>query len=434
MRKITTAVVAVLLLSVGFQSPANADSDPFPGVAQGAEIPGTRVSGDVAISCPSGSGRGIEVNATTKEQFSYCVKTWTSQVSQEAMAAYRAQVEAGQAAALAQSQAWNAANPGMQKCFQWGPFTDPNGGTSSGGVCANPVQAGAGTTVPSEQAPGVVGPSTPIAGESATAPAALPTNTSSITGNGSPYTVILPGQLSTEQCPAGYQAANGIISAIGKGVFTECWPDLAWKANRLGGTYWEQFKSSGGAYDVTPVLAAMNVIAEYKARAKAVAQAAANLTPGIQRCSTWSVYGETGQECAYTGINPGDTATVLAGSDSSTVGSGVNLDSATASVALNPVAVPVAISETTTAVAFADVEADLSARVFKEKVVLKVVTNLELFTLTVTATKKGSKSIQIPVLTNSDGNRTLTTKANLLGYTLTLKVGTQVLDKITLKK
>ena len=137
-----TQIVKIVLVAISFSifvPTASADTDPFPGVANGSEIPGTRVSGQQAISCPSGSGSGIEVNATTKQTFTYCVKTWRSTETIDAEAKYRSDVAAAQAAALAQSQAWNTANPGQQKCFQWGPITSPSGGTSSGGVCANPV-------------------------------------------------------------------------------------------------------------------------------------------------------------------------------------------------------------------------------------------------------------------------------------------------------
>jgi galactokinase len=48
--------------------------------------------------------------------------------------------------ALAKSQAWNTANPGKQRCFQWGPLTSPNGGTESGGVCANPIGVSSGAS------------------------------------------------------------------------------------------------------------------------------------------------------------------------------------------------------------------------------------------------------------------------------------------------
>ena len=58
--------------------------------AYASEIAGTRVAGDVAIECPAGSGRGLEINATTKETWSYCVEIQrptqekiTQQVKQE---------------------------------------------------------------------------------------------------------------------------------------------------------------------------------------------------------------------------------------------------------------------------------------------------------------------------------------------------------------
>jgi hypothetical protein len=483
-KKIRTVLLAAIIASTCIQSAAFADTDPYPGVATGGEIPGTRVSGAPNQSqsdweatdayknrpaCGAGAGSGLEVNATTHVYSIYCVKTWRPSADVNADATFRAAQDAAVAAATAESQAWNAANPGKQKCVQWGPIVHANGvSTASGGVCANPVAPGAGATVPSQSTDAVVGPTTaPSAGTSST-PAVIPTNDTSITGNGSPYTKLLAGQHSTAECPVGFQAANGIIVAIGTGTFTECWPDLAWKANRLGGTYWEQFKASGGTYDVTAVIDALSVIADYKARAKAVAQTAADLTPGIQRCSTWSVYGQSGEECAYAFIQPSgvvagaDSRTATTKSDSSTVSTTPaidtstaqsintnNLDTSTAVVALVPVAIAPAttvVVESATAVApvvtgisadsgeVVEVAADLSAKQFKGKVVLTVSTNVEAQALTITATKKGGKTIEIAIVTNSEGDRTLSSKLNLAGYTLTLKSGDQVLDKFVLKK
>jgi len=489
MKKFPKYLIVAILAAASINSVAFADSDPFPGVASGGEITGTRVSSAPGQSqsdweatdgyknrpaCGGGSGSGVEVNATTHVYSIYCVKTWQPQANIDAVAVYRAQVAAGQADALAQSQAWNAANPGRQKCFPWGPFTDPNGGTSSGGVCANPVAPGPGTTVPSQSTDGVVGPTTAPVGSTSSTPTVIPTNDTSITGNGFPFTKIIVGQHSTSECPVGFQAANGIIAAIGTGVFTECWPDLAWKANRLGGAYWEQFKASGGTYDVTTVIDALSVIADYKARARAVAQTAADLTPGVQRCSTWSVYGQSGQECAYTGNTPpgttaaSDSRTATLGSDTVTVTttsvldtataltlSVSNLETATARVTLVPVpAAPLVavVVETSSATASATtnttvqmgvsvysgeqvaIVADLSAKQSKGKVVLSINANVESEHLTITATKKGAKPIAINFVTNSEGVQTILTKMNLAGYTLTLKSGTQVLDKLLIKK
>jgi hypothetical protein len=71
----------------------------------------------------------------------YCVKTWRSQAVIRAWEKYYSDEAQGRATAYEQSLAWNRANPGKQKCFSYGPLTSPDGGTTSGGVCANPVTA-----------------------------------------------------------------------------------------------------------------------------------------------------------------------------------------------------------------------------------------------------------------------------------------------------
>ena len=218
---------------------------------------------------------------------------------------FRAAQDAAVGKATLESQAWNAANPGKQKCIQWGPIVHSNGvSTASGGVCANPVAPGAGTTVPTQESESVVGPSSPIATPTSASVPVPTANEYSKFGNGAPFTIVLPGQLSTSQCPTGYQGANGIIVAIGTGTFTECWPAAAWEANRIGGNVWEQFKASGGTYDVMAEVARRANVASLKSQAKIVAQTAADKTPGIQRCSKWTGYGETGEECAYKFIQP----------------------------------------------------------------------------------------------------------------------------------
>jgi hypothetical protein len=250
---------------------------------------------------------------------------------EKADADFRAAQDAAVSKATLESQAWNAANPGKQKCIQWGPIVHANGvSTASGGVCANPVAPGAGTTVTTQDSESVVGPSSPITTPSST-PVSVPTaNEYSKYGNGAPFTVVLAGQLSISQCPTGYQGANGIIVAIGTGTFTECWPAAAWEANRIGGNVWEQFKATGGTFDVMAEVTRRANVASLKSQAKVIAQTAADKTPGIQRCSKWTGYGETGEECAYTFIEP-------TGNTSSGTGT-------------TPVVIPPVISDTSTAI------------------------------------------------------------------------------------
>ena len=155
MKKLSAVVIALVVVLAGV-GPAYAETDPFPGVDHMAEIPGTRASSPagftqsqweasgtylsyIAAGCPAGSGNAVSVDVSLRIWSNYCVKTWRSQSNIDALQKYNDDKAAAQASALAQSLAWNTANPGQQRCFQWGPITSPEGGTASGGVCANPV-------------------------------------------------------------------------------------------------------------------------------------------------------------------------------------------------------------------------------------------------------------------------------------------------------
>ena len=362
--------------------------------------------------------------------------------------------------ATLESQAWNAANPGKQKCIQWGPIVHSNGiSTASGGVCANPVAPGAGTTVTTQESEAVVGPSSPIATPTS-APVPVPTtNEYSKYGNGAPFTIVLPGQLSTSQCPTGYQGANGIIVAIGTGTFTECWPTAAWEANRIGGNVWEQFKASGGTYDVIAEVSRRANVASLKSQAKSVAQTAADKTPGIQRCSKWTGYGETGEECAYTFIEPsgntpsgtGTTSVVIppVNSDTSTaitVPSVIqNSDSSTATTSVsNPLVTSTSSvlisSEVTKIASVEEVKLDVTgtpkeivsliAKVSTSTSEVKTLTSL-INKLTTAASKITSKSLKLPYSVSADESaKTLTPEVcTVKGVTVTsLKKGSCIIE------
>ncbi len=334
MRRVGFLAVTVLLMGLGV--PASADSDPFPGIARGQEIPGTRVSSapgeswesfnagaGASHSCPSGSGRGMgtDLRGTTSQSDDirsyYCVKTWEAPDTTAAWNDFNQRKVAAQAAAQAESAAWNAANPGKQKCVQWGPLTDPNGGVHQGGVCANPVELPEGSQVPSNPA-GTVGE-----GDVEDAANALPTTPSNPAdpavgesaggaprGSGYPFTQVIEGQVGTAGCPSGFQAANGLIAdASTKKTYTECWPQNAWTAYQLSGDAWEMFKATGGTYDPAAEIDRRAKIALLVAKAKEVALAAANETPGIERCSSWSGFGENGRECSYVFVDPATAQT-----------------------------------------------------------------------------------------------------------------------------
>lgn len=260
------------------------------------------VPGQVSVDqCPVGyqHSTGISVNVTTHEYSTICnaAPNAADILLQQQDQDFRLRQDAAAAAAQAESVAWNNANPGQQKCVQWGPIVHANGvSTASGGVCANPVTIPNGGATPIEN-------TDPISGD------VTLRNPVTLQPINQPFSVQVPGQVGVEGCPVGYQAANGLqVNASTGVVTTECWSESAWKANRLGGDTWSQFVATGGAVDVDLEIERRAAVAALKAQAHSVAQAAADTTPGVKRCTHWSGYGESGEECAYAFVNP-DSAT-----------------------------------------------------------------------------------------------------------------------------
>lgn len=355
-------IAALSAISLFLPATAHAEVDPFPGIERGQEIPGTRVSSEPGVTqaqwessetylnrpaCTEGSGSAISVNVSQRIWSVYCVKTWESSAVLQAWDDYRSALDEAQRVAEAESRAWNEANPGQQKCIQWGPITDPNGGQSSGGVCANPVPAGSAPSGSSSSAAGSVGESdiapvpsqdSSISAEAtssspvAALPADPPPPATAYRGSGYPFTQIVEGQVGLSGCPVGFQAANGLISDVGaRKTYTECWPERAWAAYRLGGEAWELYKATGGSYDPSVEIDRRNKVELLKTKAKAVAEAAALLTPGIERCSSWSGFGESGTECAYAFIAPSSSSGSI-GSSTSSSGAIIASQSSTTSV------------------------------------------------------------------------------------------------------
>ena len=369
---ISTALAISLLLPIH----AAADTDPFPAVKYGETIPGYEVwdyssrtweqfaetDAYKNLVCPFGSQKGgIHGYRWDIGRYNYAncwknIKSAEELAAQAAQEAYQREINEAQKAAEEESRRWNEANPGKQKCVQWGPITGPGGSQASGGVCANPVPAGtAPTGSVSVDAPSVgerdisegasssptpepssASPTLPASGEtssssksttsspitSGSSPDPTPSGGASYRGNGFPFTYIVEGQVSAADCPAGFQAANGLIVDVSaRKTYTECWPLRAWTANRLGGEAWELFKATGGTYDPTVEVERREKVALLKSKAKEVAEAAAKQTPGIERCSSWSGFGESGRECAYAFISPSSTNSppVGVGSSSSSV-------------------------------------------------------------------------------------------------------------------
>ena len=163
------------------------------------------VSGSIPVEqCPVGYqySTGIIVNASTGEVFTQCNSPLNAQdlLLQQQDADFQAAISAAQAAAEAESIAWNQAHPGEQKCVQWGPIVHANGvSTSSGGVCANPV-------------PGPALP-TAVVRASDVMPTDVPTSDTRITDPipSNPA----PSEVATNSPPAVSSAPSPVIDAIG---------------------------------------------------------------------------------------------------------------------------------------------------------------------------------------------------------------------------
>ncbi len=258
------------------------------------------VPGQVSVEqCPTGFqySTGISVNVSTGVYTTICnaPPNDADLLLRQQDADFQTRINQAQAVAEAASRAWNQANPGLQKCVQWGPIVHANGvSTSSGGVCANPVTNADGITTPVLAAP-EVGETVPVI-----------TPNTNLSPTNSPFYREVPGQVALENCPEGYRGANGLtVNATTGSQTTQCWTTDAWTAYRIGGNVWEQYQSTGGAYDLAAELDRREKLAALIARAKSVADAAAELTPGVKRCSTWTGYGESGQVCGYSFISPG---------------------------------------------------------------------------------------------------------------------------------
>lgn len=463
-QKIRLASLISLALVFAGAPMAQADTDPFPGVAYQAEIPGTRITSSPGVTqsaweasstyqswrtthCPAGSGMGIgtDMNFTTSQSddtwYAYCLKTWQSQATLDAWATYRSTLEADQAAALLSSQQWNAANPGKQKCFQWGPITDPNGGTSSGGVCANPVPVPSGlsqdsSTVSSSsnQESSTVSSSPSQETTTSTTPAPTPTQSSTpapVNTNGfGGYAVVHPDGhvcgviVSGSSDPfnnGGVMPQEYMGCPAGARIVFQSAPS---ESGNVAGWHGENVRLNGDTYSLP---------------------GGSTITGGIVTDTngrTWN--SGTGQT-----ITPGvvDTRTVL--SDNSTVLSDTRTvlsESTTATIeTATALAVPIALvlpmttnGDTTTPIddldSLPEVDAEeeishsIDARVISNKTRIDVSTAWESTRLSIVATKKGSKKkYTYRFSTDSSGNYLFKSSINLKGFTLVLYKGSEEL-------
>ena len=505
-KKIVQVSIAALVLSL-FTPVANADTDPFPGVANGSEIPGTRISSSpgvtqaqweststyLAFSCPAGSGRGmgVDMNFTTTNSddtwYAYCVKTWQSTAAIDAENKYRADLADAQAIALAQSQEWNAAHPGQQKCFQWGPITSPSGGTSSGGVCANPVGSlpsgvdtststtlvDTRTTSPSVDTRTTTPSSTPYNGTGGYAVVhpdghvcgVIVANSSDPFGNGGTMPQEYMG------CPAGSRivfqtrpSSDGNVAGVhgqnvvyNNGVFTVLGSDSRTATTIVNGVATDSTgrrydAGSGQALDPLPNIANGAMVPGTKiSSAPGQSQSsweASTAYKNMPACpvgsgraievnlnftsdrsdDVYSTYCVKNWNGSYSnnvvGSPLADSITATTKSDSKTATSSIQIDTATSqrdttTVAITKSGVPDPVKE----------ESQLNVALVGLKAKIEIQTDFASSKLQLTATKKGSKTLTINVITDKEGDASINTAKNLKGFTVTLTKGKVVLDK-----
>jgi len=358
MRKITIFLIFVFSFFSTNLLPANAwdpqPTNPFPGVAFGAEIPGlskiitctdtpqipddcVKKGGGQTI-CPAWTANDITPTLRSDGSWaslkSWCRNSWTPPTSAADDEDFRNRQQLATAAATLESQAYSASHPGEQKCVTWGPIVHANGiSTSSGGVCANVIGTrpdGSTGQVPPTQSgstsSGSTSSGTSDTRTSTTSTPSTPQVDLTLFGIGKPFTRVIAGRVSVSSCPSGFQSATNNLDGISSNGATECWPADAWAAYSVGGTTWSSFKSGNISQATQQATQTSMEINKVKAIALNRAQQDANLNIGKTMCVQWAFGQQSGQECAYIpvqGTNPAlgsrtDTSTSTSASKSDT--------------------------------------------------------------------------------------------------------------------
>ena len=433
MKLINARIVTGLVLALStFGMPTSfADTDPFPGVAYGAEIgsrqpvspsTGNPLDGSPIITCPSGAGlAGV---AGGGGNYVVCTKTWRPSADIAADAAFQQAQRDATAAAEAESRAWAEAHPGQQKCIQWGPIVHANGvSTASGGVCANPVAAPSGSsgdtqTVTNNAPSGET--STPVNSSPAPSQSPAPVNTNGFGG----YAVVHPDGhvcgviVSASSDPfnnGGVMPQEYMGCPAGSRIVFQSAPS---ESGNVAGWHGPDVVLSGNTYTLP---------------------GGSTISGGI----VTDPNGRTWNSGTGAVITPGvvDTRTVL--TDSRTVLSDTQtVLSETRTVLSAPVLIaPLALgADTATAIddldSLPEVEAEVAAstsieaKIVGGKTRIAIVSDYAATKMTVVATKKGSKKkYTYHVTTNRDGEIIFKSSVNLKGFTVVIYKDGEELDR-----
>lgn len=322
----------ILGLIVAFVSPpalANAwdpqPTNPFPGVAFGAPVPGLSKTitcsdspqipddciraGGGQVDCPPWTANDItwayRTDGSVSSLTSWCRNSWTPPTTAADDEDFRNRQNISIAEATALSQSWANAHPGQQKCFQWGPIVHANGiSVSSGGVCANPVAGPPGSSSDSIDVIQPV-PQSRDTTESTDSSEGTPAIDLAQFGIGKPFTRVILGSVSASGCPAGFQAASNPIFGVGNSNASECWPAEAWAAYSVGGSTWANFKLSNTSETDRAAQALGVEVNRVKALALNKAQQLSNTRIGENVCVPWKLGDLSGSECSYIPVQGG---------------------------------------------------------------------------------------------------------------------------------
>ena len=434
-----------------------------------------------AFVCPEGTlrGGGVDMNFTTdRGDDKYFVTCDEPSPTAADDADFSQRSRDAAAAAEVESQEYSAANPGKQKCIQWGPIVHRNGiSTSSGGVCAN--------IVPITSTPETSTVSTSPAPESSTAPSPAPSATPSATP--APISAPAPSVSTnsripfTQECTGGSDRTPGLPQCLmPEGLGGSVWNLVdnnsgvvlngavcseavcgrngewrQWPADRsLNGLLWPNGYPEGATYIQTPFDGAY--WGRYFTNGVYEVNGGGIVQPG-SRTIVWPVRVETPRT---------DTPTVTVESTTSTstpiqapVSSGT--PAPTSAPITDTPSTPAPSSETQTTVTrvetansqpvaptsnpssdddgtLDEVEAEEEIIDSIEAVVqsngttrIQVSTGYLSTALTVVATKKGSKKkYTYKITTNAEGDRKFKSGLNLRGYTVILYKGSTELDRM----
>jgi hypothetical protein len=449
---VSFSVVAIVATAFSLV-PAFADTDPFPAISLGGEIgsrqfvspsTGMPLDGSPIISCPTGAGLGAVADGIVGN-YVVCTKTWRPSTEIDADLNFRNAQESAVAAATLESQTWNAAHPGEQKCVQWGPIVHANGvSTASGGVCANPVAAPTSSSSESETSTPVVSPaptpsetSTPVVVSTST-PTPTPTASAApvdgLAGVGG-WAVIdsagkVYGVIVCDNAVCGTSGSwGGVMPVEYMGCPIGCRLVLQTSADPQTGNVagWRSQEGTDVIYN-----SSSNTFSVQQTNQS---QPSLIITPPSANSYSFStLINQTvvpsASESSTAGVETITVTTNLVPSPSASESSTVSVPSATVPVvALEPMAADFIPLESDGEEIDSPPAADISVK--KEssgKYLISLGSNIYEETLMVRAFKKGLKIVIYKVTTNIDGLAAIRTSRNLSGFKLAVYVGKDFLD------